>query len=98
MTPQYQHLEPRPKSNYRQLWVKGHRIRAEILYRPTINVENLTPQQVADEYGVPLDAVLEAIKYCEQNKDVLDADRARGEARWQDYQQRWSRVPQATAE
>ena len=29
---QYQHLEPRPGSNYRQLFLKGRRIRAAVVY------------------------------------------------------------------
>jgi hypothetical protein len=29
-TDEYQHLEPRSGSNYRQLWVKGRHIRAEV--------------------------------------------------------------------
>ena len=37
MTPktetQYQHLEPRPGSNYRQLFLKGRRIRAAVVER-----------------------------------------------------------------
>ena len=28
----YQHLEPRPGSNYRQLFLKGRRIRAAVVY------------------------------------------------------------------
>lgn len=98
MTTPYQYLESRPKSNYRQLWVKGHRIRAEVLYRPTVNVENLSPQQVADEYGLPLAAVLEAIQYCQTNLDVLEADRSRGAERWREYQERWSVVAEASME
>jgi len=35
----YQFLESRPRSNYRQLWVKSRHIRAEVLYRLTIGPE-----------------------------------------------------------
>jgi hypothetical protein len=40
----YQHLECRSGSNYKQLFVKGRRIRAEILYRQTIGNDSRTPQ------------------------------------------------------
>ena len=77
---QYKFLRPKPGSNYRQLFVNG-RIRAEILYRETIGSEPLTPEEVAKEYGLPTEAVEEAIDYCLHNPELLDADRAREAAR-----------------
>jgi hypothetical protein len=76
----YQYLKPKPGSNYRQLFVNG-RIRAEILYRETVGVEPLTAEEVAREYGLPVPAILEAIDYCVRNRDLLDAERARENAR-----------------
>lgn len=76
----YQYLQPkRGGSNYRQLFVNG-RIRAEILYRETVGPEPMTPEEVGREYGVPVEAVREAIDYCVKNKDLLDEERAREEA------------------
>jgi len=75
----YKYLAPKRGSRYQQLAVGG-RIRAEILYRETLGPEALTPEQVAAEYNLPLEAVREAIQYCEENKAVLDEDRAREEA------------------
>jgi hypothetical protein len=72
----YRYLKPKPGSNYRQLFVNG-RIRAEILYRETVGLEPLTPEEVAREYGLPVDAVLEAIDYCRHNPELLDSERAR---------------------
>jgi hypothetical protein len=79
---QYKHLKPKPGSNYRQLFVNG-RIRAEILYRETIGPEPLTPEQVATEYGLPVEAVLEAVAYCQHGdtQQLLEAERARETAR-----------------
>jgi hypothetical protein len=76
----YKYLKPKPGSNYRQLFVNG-RIRAEILYRETVGVEPLTPDEVAGEYGLPVEAVVEALDYCVRNQDLLDAERAREAAR-----------------
>jgi uncharacterized protein (DUF433 family) len=78
----YRHLEPRPPSNYRQLWVKGRHMRAEVLYRQTVGPEPRTPQEVADDYGLPVEAVLEAIDYATRHSKLLDEERAREEARW----------------
>lgn len=77
--PEYRYLQPKRGSHYQQLAVSG-RIRAEILYRETIGPEALTPEEIAIAYGLPVEAVLEAIQYCEANPAVLDADRAREEA------------------
>lgn len=75
----YKYLQPKRGSRYQQLAVNG-RIRAEILYRETIGPEPLSPEQVAREYDLPLAAVLEAIHYSEQNRALLDAERAREQA------------------
>ena len=74
---QYEFLESRPRSNYKQLWVKGRHIRAEVLYRYTIGPEPESPEQVAREYDLPIGAVLEAVEYCTRNQALLDAERSR---------------------
>jgi uncharacterized protein (DUF433 family) len=77
----WQYLEPRPGSFYRQLFVKGTRIRAEVLYDLTVHEEEpMTPEQVAADYNLPLEAVKEAIAYCEANPEVLAKDFQREEA------------------
>ena len=69
---EYQFLKPKRGSRYEQLFFG--RIRAEILYRETVGQEPLTASEVAREYNVPVDAVLEAIDYCTKNKELLDAE------------------------
>ena len=73
----YQFLERRPDSNYKQLFTKGRKIRAEVLYRQTVGLEPRTPEEVAQAYNLPLEAVREAIDYCLHNEDVLQEDRDR---------------------
>ena len=80
---QYQHLEPRPGSHYRQLWVKGRHIRAEVLYRLTIGTEPRTPAEVAQDYDLPVEAVHESIDYAMHNQALLEAERTSEEARMQ---------------
>jgi hypothetical protein len=55
---QYKHLMPKRGYSYRQLYVAG-RIRAEVIYRETVCLEPLTPEQVASEYNIPVEAVLD---------------------------------------
>src|SRR5437870_10299579 len=74
----YVYLKPKRGSRYRQLFFG--RIRAEVLYRETVGQEPLTPEEVAREYNLPVEAVLEAIDYCVKNQELLDQERAREEA------------------
>jgi len=90
---EYRYLKPKPGSNYRQLFVNG-RIRAEVLYRETIGLEPLTPDEVAREYGLPVEAIAEAIDYCVRHPELLDAERARETARIQAAgRDRWPYAP-----
>ena len=77
----YRYLEPRPCSNYRQLFTKGRKIRAEILYRATVGEDPRTPEQVAEDYELPLEMILEAIDYCIHNEPLLREERDRGLAK-----------------
>lgn len=79
----YQFLEARPRSHYRQLWVKGRHLRAEVLYRCTVGPEPRTPLEVAQDYDLPLAAVEEAIAYARHHEALLSAERAREAARMQ---------------
>ena len=85
---EYQFLEPRPTSKYRQLFVRGRRIRAEVLYRATVGPDAEPPETVARDFHVPLEAVLESIDYATQNKDLLDAERVNEERNYQEFLQR----------
>jgi uncharacterized protein (DUF433 family) len=78
---QYRFLEPRPGSNYRQLWVKGRHMRAEVLYRCTVGPEPRTPQEVADDYELPIEVVLEATTYAKEQESLLTEERQREEGR-----------------
>jgi uncharacterized protein (DUF433 family) len=78
---QYQHLEPRPGSNYRQLWVKGRRIRAAVVYEAIHGPDPRSPEEFARDYQVPLPAVLEALDYVAQNLPLIQQERDREAAR-----------------
>jgi len=77
---QYQYLAPNPKSSYRQLFVKGRRLMARDLYGQYVNSEPRTVEELAADFDVPVEAVKEAIAYCESNPPELAQDQAREEA------------------
>jgi uncharacterized protein (DUF433 family) len=78
----YRYLEPNPCSSYRQLFIKGTRIRAEIIDSAAYqrgDEDDRTPEQVAEDYGIPVEAVYEAIRYCESKPVEIAYDRRREE-------------------
>ncbi len=78
----YPHLERRPGSSYRQLFVKGTRLRAEIVYSPTVPKEDgevQTPEEVAADYNLPVEAVYDAIRYCESDPVEIRMDQRRSD-------------------
>ena len=75
--PQYQHLEARPGSNYRQLWLKGRRIRAAVVDEVVHGPDPRTPEEFAQGYEVPLEAVLEALDYVARNRPLIEQERER---------------------
>lgn len=79
-TTTWQHLAPKPKSNYKQLFIKGTRIRARILYGMFMSAEEpRTPDEIAADYNLPLDAVKEAIAYCQTDPPEIREDFEREE-------------------
>jgi hypothetical protein len=77
----YKYLVPKPKSAYRQLFVKDRWISARTLYGKYAREANpMTPEEIAADCNVPLEAVREAIAYCESNPPELTEDYAREEA------------------
>jgi uncharacterized protein (DUF433 family) len=73
----YRYLAPRRGSRYEQYFFNGRNLRVETLYRATIGLEPMTVSEVADDYDVPVEAVLEAIQYSLHNTDLLQKERER---------------------
>ena len=77
-------MAPDSDSSYKELRVKDRRIFASTLYSLTLgDEERLTPEQVALEYSLPVEAVYEAIAYCQSNPPEISDDLALDEARAQ---------------
>jgi uncharacterized protein (DUF433 family) len=72
---QYKYLESRPGSNYRTLWIKGRRIRATVVDERIHGPDPRTPEEFAEGFQVPLEAVLEALDYVAQNRELVEEER-----------------------
>lgn len=76
----YKYLGPRRGSLYRQFFVNGTGIFAETIYRTIVGPQQMTPEELARDRNLPLEAVLECIDYCEKNADLLRQERAEDDA------------------
>jgi uncharacterized protein (DUF433 family) len=74
---QYKHLEARPGSKYRALWLKGRRIRAAVVWEYVHGPDHLTPEEIAKDFQLPLEGVLEALDYVDNNQEAVQRDRDR---------------------
>jgi uncharacterized protein (DUF433 family) len=71
----WQHLAPNPNSSYKQLFVRGTRIRARVLYGMFMSAdEPMTPEEIAADLSLPLAAVKEAIAYCQTDPPEIAQD------------------------
>jgi uncharacterized protein (DUF433 family) len=74
----YQYLEPHPGSHFKQLFIKGTKLRAWDIYCAAYQrgdpEEDRTPEQVAGDFGIPVQAVYEAIRYGESRPIEVDYD------------------------
>ena len=81
---QWNHLAPRiPPSKYNQLFISGTRIRAEVIYGMTVDGNDpacwMTAEQIAEDMNLPIEAVREAIAYCQADPPEVREDHRREE-------------------
>jgi uncharacterized protein (DUF433 family) len=79
-TTNYKYLVRKPKSLYKQLFIKDRWIAARTLYGQSVGEDSRTPEELAVDYNLPLEAVLEAIAYCQSNPPEIREDWEREEA------------------
>src|SRR5579871_5490327 len=72
------YLVSRPHPWRRQLYVKGRKLRAFTVWTGML-VNQMTPEEAAENWDLPLEAIEEIIRYCESHKDLLgmEADEER---------------------
>jgi uncharacterized protein (DUF433 family) len=70
----YQWLEPKPyKKRTRQWGIKGRNLIVWNLVADVV-VSGHSPADVAEDFRLPLDAVLEALSYYQANREWIDAE------------------------
>ena len=72
---QWQYLEKRPHPWRQQLYFKGRRLRPFTVWI-TLQVEQVTLEEAAEDWDLPLAVVKEAIVYCEANRELLQQEAA----------------------
>src|SRR4051794_20467137 len=76
----WKYLWRKPQSVYLQLYVNG-RVAARTLYGSYMSAEApMTIEEIAADWHLPVEAVKEAIEYCESKPPEIDIDFQREEA------------------
>jgi len=63
-------LEPREESWRKQLYMKGRKLPASSVWYSML-VNNMTPEESADDWDLHIEAVYEAIRYCVIHRELL---------------------------
>jgi uncharacterized protein (DUF433 family) len=72
---EYRFLARDPHSHYRQLRIRGRRIFARAIYGQHVNDEEpRSIEELARDFNLPVEAVREAIAYCQSNPPEIDED------------------------
>ncbi len=69
-TTQWQYLEQRPDSWRKQLYIKNRKLKAFTVWI-NLKVNEMTPEEGVENWDLPIEAIYEAIEYCEQNQELL---------------------------
>jgi uncharacterized protein (DUF433 family) len=73
----WRYLGPKAGSSYRQLFISETRIAARTLYSlfvPGDDWEGMSVEAIAEDYNLPVEAVREAILYCQSDPPEIRAD------------------------
>ncbi|XGV99847.1 MAG: hypothetical protein ACAF41_13050 [Leptolyngbya sp. BL-A-14] len=66
----WKYLVPRPHVWRKQLYVKGRKLLASNVWQDMI-VNEMTPEQAAENWDLPLAAISEVIRYCNTHQELL---------------------------
>lgn len=85
----YKYLRDDPWSRTKLLSLLDPRkFRADFIYGQCVGEDARTPEELARDLELPLEAVQEAIEYCERNSQLVDAERRRENAILEEYDRR----------
>ena len=68
---EWQFLASRPHKWRKQLYIKNSRLPASAIWSDLI-ANNMTVEDAADNWNLPIAAIQEVLLYCELNKELLD--------------------------
>jgi uncharacterized protein (DUF433 family) len=74
---QWQYLEARPQSWKKQLYLKGTRIKASVIYSDMI-VNQMSQLEAVDNWDLPLEAIQEVVEYCQTHQELLKKEAQQG--------------------
>ncbi|MEH2193104.1 MAG: hypothetical protein V7K98_10750 [Nostoc sp.] len=66
----WQYLVARPHPWRKQLYIKGHKLLASTV-RYDMIANQMSPEQAAENWDLPLSAIYEVIRYCESHQELL---------------------------
>lgn len=69
----WQYLERKPNYWRKQLFIKGTKIKASTIWLDVL-INNFTPEELAEDRNISIEAIKEAIKYCEKNQNLLEEE------------------------
>lgn len=74
----WQYLIARPHAWRKQLYIKGRKLLASTIWRD-MAANQMSPEQAAENWDLPLSAIYEAIHYCQNHQEILklEADEER---------------------
>jgi len=78
--PAWTYLCERPHPWRKQLYVKGRKLLASTIWHDMLANE-MTVEEAADDRDLPVEAVREAVRYCEQNIALIELEAAEEKAR-----------------
>ena len=80
----WQYLIARPHPWRKQLYIKGRKLLASTIWRD-MTANQMSPEQAAENWDLPLSAIYEAIDYCQKHQEILkleaEEERCRLEAK-----------------
>ena len=74
----WQYLIARPHAWRKQLYIKGRKLLASTIWRD-MTANQMSPEQAAENWDLPLSAIYETIHYCQNHQELLklEADEER---------------------
>ncbi len=66
----WQYLEKRSHPWRRQLYIKGRKLLASTIWQDILS-NQMSNEEAAENWDLPLDAIYEVIRYCESHQELL---------------------------